>query len=144
MPTHAHFPAEIFGDIGIIAYLCTISEGNDGMLMFLIMRNGGGFHRSFLAAAVGYAIRFVFCSSTVAVLFFCSLSLVVSELFCNFAASKAFPLLTPAPSSVSAFAILLLSGRAFFAKSLAVSKFCCTFAPDKGSDFADVPAISAE
>ena len=46
--------------------------------------------------------------------FFCSLSLVVSELFCNFAASKAFPLLTPAPSSVSAFAILLLSGRAFF------------------------------
>ena len=37
------------------------------MLMFLIMRNGGGFHRSFLAAAVDYAIRFVFCSSTVAV-----------------------------------------------------------------------------
>ena len=40
------------------------------MLMFLIMRNGGGFHRSFPAAAVGYAIRFVFCSSTVAVLFY--------------------------------------------------------------------------
>ena len=38
--------------------------------MFLIMRNGGGFHRSFPAAAVGYAIRFVFCSSTVAVLFY--------------------------------------------------------------------------
>ena len=62
--------------------------------------------------------------------FFCSLSLVVSELFCNFAASKAFPLLTPAPSSVSAFAILLLSGRAFFAKSLVVSEFCCTFAAE--------------
>lgn len=54
------------------------------MLMFLIMRNGGGFHRSFWAAAVGYAIRFVFCSSTVAVLF-CSLSLAVSKLCCTFA-----------------------------------------------------------
>ena len=89
------------------------------------------------------------CSSSweteaVSIALFCSLSLVVSELFCNFAASKAFPLFTPAPSSVSAFAILLLSGRAFFAKSLAVSKFCCTFAADKGSDFADAPAISAE
>ena len=37
----------------IFLYLCSISEGNDGMLMFLIMRNGGGFHRSFWAAAVG-------------------------------------------------------------------------------------------
>ena len=59
----------------MLLYLCTISEGNDGMLMFLIMRNGGGFHRSFPAAAVGYAIKFVFCSSTVAV-FFLTLCLV--------------------------------------------------------------------
>ena len=42
-----------FGGLRILLYLCTISEGNDGMLMFLIMRNGGGFHRSFLAAGVG-------------------------------------------------------------------------------------------
>ena len=45
--------ARIFGDFKILLYLCSISEGNDGMLMFLIMRNGGGFHRSFWAAAVG-------------------------------------------------------------------------------------------
>ena len=42
-----------FGNFRFSSYLCTISEGNDGMLMFLIMRNGGGFHRSFWAAAVG-------------------------------------------------------------------------------------------
>ena len=56
------------------------------MLMFLIMRKGGGFHRSFLAAAVGYAIRFVFCSSTVAAISFFFDSLVISDLFCTFAA----------------------------------------------------------
>ena len=46
-----------------------------GAFLHYWTNHGGGFHRSFWAAAVGYAIRFVFCSSTVAV-FFLTLCLV--------------------------------------------------------------------
>ena len=53
------------------------------MLMFLIMRNGGGFRRSFRAALL--MPRRLVPSGVTGGSFFCSLSLVVSKLCCTFA-----------------------------------------------------------
>ena len=58
-----------FGHFRFSSYLCTINTGNGSCFERRSVSRYDGFQCSFWAAAVGYAIRFVFCSSTVAVLF---------------------------------------------------------------------------
>ena len=63
-----------FGHFRFSSYLCTINTGNGSCFERRSVSRYDGFQCSFWAAAVGYAIRFVFCSSTVAALFLCVLS----------------------------------------------------------------------
>ena len=55
--------ARIFGDFKILLYLCSISEGNDGMLMFLIRETEAVSIALFGLLLLARAIKFVFCDS---------------------------------------------------------------------------------